>query len=116
MEELLEKSFDFSIRVTELIKYLEQEKKIFPLRDRLLECATGAGVCIRQSADGQSPQTIQRALDYLSEAGYLLELLSKTEYLTERQGARILEDCRALKVLALAWSGKQSGMQISKNI
>lgn len=107
MKELLEKSFDFSIRITELIKYLEREKKYFPLRERLLECAAGAGVCIRQSAGGPSPQRIQMALDYLSELGYLLELLERTEYLTERQGARILEDCRSLGAMASAWYGEQ---------
>lgn len=108
MKELLEKSFDFSVRITELIKYLEQEEKNFPLRERLLECAAGAGVCLRQSGGGPSPQRMQRALDYLSEADYLLELLSKTEYLTERQGARILEDCRTLKGMIMTWADRQN--------
>ena len=114
MRELLEKSFDFSVRITELIKYLEREQKTFPLRERLLECAAGAGVCIRQSAEGPSLQATQRALDYLLEAGYLLELLSKTEYLTERQGVRIQEDCRSLTVMVLAWSAAQGFSPASK--
>lgn len=96
MERLLVKSFDFSIRITEMIKYLEEKEKLFPLCERLLTCATGIGIGLRQAASaGRLSQEInQRTLAYAQEAEYLLELMSKTEYLSEQQSKHILNDCR----------------------
>jgi hypothetical protein len=49
MNELLIKAFDFGIRIIELANYLDEEKKLFPLTARLLECGTGIGVSLRVS-------------------------------------------------------------------
>ena len=99
MDEILLKTFDFGIRVVELSNYLEYENKRFALIDRLLECGTGAGVCMRLSA--ALPQYRQenylQAYRLLLEAGYLFELMVKTGVITESQSKPILSDCRFIK-------------------
>jgi len=111
VERLLDKSFDFSVRITELIKYLERENKSFPLSGRLLECAAGIGVCMKQaaSAGSMSFETNQKTMSYASEAEYLLELMEKTEYMTEKQSRPILGDCRGLMSAIAALNIKQKG-------
>lgn len=101
MDTVNDKSFDFSIRIIELIKYLEEEKKPFPLCDRLLTCATGIGVFLRLvGAPGKSSVTNSKlALSWAVEMEYLLEIMVKTGYLTEIQSVPLLSDCRSLKTL-----------------
>ncbi len=72
----MEKSFDFSIRIVELVKYLNEEKRPFLLEQRLLSCGTGIGVCLRLvQTDGCSSHVIQ-AMSLAAEAEYLLEVMA----------------------------------------
>ena len=66
MNQILDKSFDFSIRIIELAKYLDEGKKPFPLCERLLLCATGIGVYLRLSeSTGKRPaESGRQALSY----------------------------------------------------
>jgi len=101
MDQVLEKSFDFSIRIIELIKYLDEENKPFALRERLLRCGMGIGVCLRlaESMGKRFTESGWQALYYAVEAEYLLETMAKTGYLTKKQSQPIINDCRALKTL-----------------
>lgn len=101
MKQILEKSFDFSIRAVELIKYLERENRSFPLSERFLTCATGLGIIHRlvEITGKKSVPDIKQAYSYAVEAEYLIELMAKTGYLQGKQSQPILEDCRALKAL-----------------
>ncbi len=99
MKQLLGKSYDFSIRAIELIRYLNEENKPFPLCERFLICATGIGISLRYEL--MTGKRIFRykseALAAVIEAEYLLELMVKTGYLQEMQSLPILNDCRSLK-------------------
>ena len=99
MEELINKAFDFSIRVIELANYLDEEKRRFPLTDRLIECAEETCVCLRVSHHSPKSSQENRMLAYkLSlEAECLLELMVKTGAINETQSKPILTDCRFLK-------------------
>ena len=101
MDQVLEKSFDFSIRAVELIKYLDKEKKPFPLYERFLICAMGIGITQRlvKKTDNQSIEDSKQILSYVVEVEYLLEIMAKTGFLQEKQSQPILDDCRALKAL-----------------
>lgn len=101
MDQIFEKSFDFSIRIIELTKYLDEEKKPFALRERLLKCGAGIGVYLRlaESIPNRSAESGRQALSYAVESEYLLETMAKTGYLTEKQSQPIISDCRALKTL-----------------
>lgn len=93
------KAFDFGIRIIELANYLEEEKKLFPLINRLLICGTGIGAYLRSSEALQKNREEQsvEACKNAAETEYLLELMVKTGYLTEQQSEPILSDCRAIK-------------------
>ncbi len=99
MKQVLENSFDFSIRAIELIRYLNEEKKPFPLCERFLTCAAGIGISLRivHMTGGKSLGESSQALSYAVEAEYLLEIMVKTGYLQEKQSQPIIDDCRALK-------------------
>jgi hypothetical protein len=109
MNELLLKAFDFGIRITELAIYLDEEKKLFPLMARLLECGTGIGVSLRVS--NYLPKSLQenctQAYKLALETEYLLELMVKTGFINENQSKPILADCRFIK--------EETGKQIGKN-
>jgi four helix bundle protein len=96
MNELLIKVFDFGIRVIELANYLNEENKQFPMIAHLLECGTGIGVCLRIS--DSLPKSLQenftKAYKLALETEYLLELMVKTEFISDNQSKPILNDCR----------------------
>lgn len=99
MNELLTKTFDFGIRIVELVSYLEEEKKHFPLIGRMLECGTGIGINLRISKEMAKNQLEGHIQAYrLSlETEYLLELLVKTGFLYEKQSVHLLQDCRFIR-------------------
>ncbi len=99
MKQVLGKSFDFSIRAIELIRYLNEENRSFPLSERFLTCATGIGISLRCElmAGEKLIRDSSDSLAYVIETEYLLELMVKTGYLQEKQSLPIIEDCRTLK-------------------
>ena len=99
MTQILEDSFDFSIRAIELVRYLNEEKKLFPLSERFLLCATGIGISLRvaQLLSGKSFGDDCQALSYAVEVEYLLETMVATGCLQEKQSQPIIDDCHALK-------------------
>lgn len=106
MKEILERSFDLSIRAIELVNYLDTENRPFPLRERFLECATGIGMEMRLitiSGKQAATERARQALAYLSELEYLLELMVKTGYLNEKQSQPMKNDCRGLGFLITEW-------------
>jgi hypothetical protein len=56
---------------------------------------------MRLAASGgkMSSESFQKALLYAVEAEYLLELMSKTDYLSEKQSMPLIGDCRGLKAM-----------------
>lgn len=111
MNELMLKAFDFGIRIIELANYLAEEKKLFPLITRLLECGTGIGVSLRVS--DRFPKSMQencmQAYKLALEAEYLLELMAKTGFINENQSKPILNDCRHIKEETAKLLGKKTG-------
>lgn len=73
---ILEKSFEFAIRVVKLYKYLCDEKKEYVLSKQLLRCGTSVGANINEAQAGQSKK------DFIAkESKYWIDLLIKTDYL-----------------------------------
>lgn len=98
MKQILERSFDFSIRSMELIRYLKEEDRQFPLYEQFLTCATGIGSSLRLALMPEEISVIElsHALSCAIEVEYHLELMVKTGYLQEKQSQPILDDCRWL--------------------
>jgi len=98
-EKILQNSFDFSIRLIELVKYLKDEGREFPLSERLLICGNGIGVnlCIaKMSALKERTAKSEQALAFAVECEHLLKLMAKTGYMTEQQSVPLREDCSHL--------------------
>ncbi len=105
MKEILEKSFDFSVRALELINYLKTENRPFPLAERFLSRAADIGITVRliRGTGKQSfSDRYKQALNYLLEAEYLLEIMVKTGYLSEKQSRPMMDDCHGLAALITA--------------
>jgi pentose-5-phosphate-3-epimerase len=91
------KGFDFSIRVAELVRYLREDGKSFPLCERLLFCGVNAGQFIRKGKN-------REATELVKEADYILELAVSAGYVTKVQSEHIRSNCEnLLKIL----NGKQ---------
>ncbi len=84
-----EKSLEFAIRIVNLYKYLIDTKKEFIMSKQLLRSGTAIGALVRESEHAESKadfiHKLSVALKEANETDYWLELLYRTEYLTEKQ-------------------------------
>ncbi|MCL2107745.1 MAG: four helix bundle protein [Oscillospiraceae bacterium] len=98
---ILEKTMNFSVRIINLYKYLCSEKNEYIMSKQLLRCGTSIGANAHEAHNGQSSRDFLSkmyvALKEASETEYWLKLLTKTDYLTEKQGENILYDCVEIK-------------------
>ncbi len=84
---ILEKSFNFSVRIVNLYKYLKDEKKEYVLSKQLLRSGTSIGANVNEAQAGQSKNDFISKLSIASkearESKYWIDLLIKTEYLNQ---------------------------------
>ena len=110
---LLRKSMDFAVRIVNAYKHLTAEKRENVLSKQLLRSGTSIGANAREAVYGQSRKDfiskMSIALKEASETEYWLELLTRTEYLTDEQYESLQNDCSELaKMLtAIVKSSKQ---------
>lgn len=82
---VLDKSFDFAIRVVKLYKYLCSEKKEYVLSKQLLRCGTSIGANINEAQAGQSKADFIAKMSIASkearESKYWIDLLIATKYI-----------------------------------
>ena len=103
---IADKSFDFSVRIVKLNKYLTGEKKEFVLSKQLLKCGTsiGANVCeavrAQTTADFYTKLTI--ALKEANETHYWLRLMYATDYLTEQEFLSLEKDINEIISILVA--------------
>ena len=97
------KSFDFSVRIVNLCKYLQSEHKDYILSKQLLRSGTSIGANISESQQAQSRSDfinkLNIALKEACETDYWLRLLHKTDFLTDEQFLSIFSDCQELERL-----------------
>ncbi len=93
---LLDKSFNFAVRVVNLYKYLCSDKKEFILSKQLLRCGTSIGANINEAQDAQSTNDfiskLSISLKEAKETKYWIALLKETEYLTTSEANSISND------------------------
>ena len=79
------KSFDFSVRIVNLCKYLQAEKKEYILSKQLLRSGTSIGANVNESQAAQSTKDFIAKLSIASkearETKYWIDLLTETDYL-----------------------------------
>ena len=82
---ILDKSFNFAVRVVKIYKYLCSEKKEYVLSKQLLKSGTSIGANINEAQAAQSKADFIAKMSIASkearETKYWIELLIKTDYL-----------------------------------
>ncbi len=114
----LDKSKNFAIRIVRLYQYLCTEKKEFVLSKQLLRSGTSIGANLAEAIYGISDKDFLSkmyiSLKECAETKYWLELLFKTDYLTEQQYQSINEDCTEL-IKLLTSSAKTMSIKLKSN-
>lgn len=102
---VLDKSFSFAVRIVRLYQHLTHSKNEFILSKQLLKSGTSVGAIIREAVCEQSTNgfvaKIEVALEEMYKTEYWLELLLKTDYISEQEYDSIVHDGREVtKLLA----------------
>jgi four helix bundle protein len=111
---LQEKSFAFAVRIINLYKYLQNEKKEFVLSKQVLRSGTSIGANVEESIGGQSDKDFLAKLSIsykeVRETIYWIKLLFATDYITEEQKINIINDaeeiCKILTRIILTMKQK----------
>ena len=81
------KSFDFSVRIVKLYKYLCSEKKEFLISKQLLRCGTSIGANVNEAIAAQSKADFASKMSIAAkearETSYWIKLLVATDYLDQ---------------------------------
>ncbi len=101
---ILNKSFEFAVRIVKLYKYLTTEEKEYVLSKQVLRSGTSIGANVHEAIEGFSDKDFQFklniALKEARETEYWLKLLVRTDYISQKQYDNINEDCtEILKLL-----------------
>ena len=101
-----DKSFEFSVRVVKLYKYLTTTKQEYVMSKQLLRSGTSVGANVSEAQQAQSPMDflskMNIALKESYESDYWLRLLNRTEYLNKEEYDSIISDCRAISKLLVS--------------
>ena len=100
-----QKSFAFAIRIVELFKHLQSEKKEFVLSKQILRSGTSIGASIEESIGGASEKDFLHKLTIsykeARETVYWLKLLHATQYISDKEFESIHSDAEEIcKILA----------------
>jgi len=100
------KSFAFAIRIVKLCQFLTDSKKEYILSKQLLRSGTSVGAMVRESEHAESKADFKHkmaiAQKEINETIYWLELLNKTDYLSNEQFESINTD--AIEIIKLITS------------
>ncbi len=90
------KSFDFSVRIVNLYRFLTEEKKEYVLSKQVLRSGTSIGANVSEGERGQSKadfySKMSIALKEANETHYWLRLLYATDYINETQFLSLEKD------------------------
>ncbi len=102
---LRDQSMDFAVSIIELVKFLK-EKREHTISNQIGRSGTSIGANIREAqyAHGKADfiAKLQIALKEANETGYWLELLYKTDYITEAQYNSLDSACASIRVMLIS--------------
>ncbi|HEY0050828.1 MAG TPA: four helix bundle protein [Pyrinomonadaceae bacterium] len=111
---LLEKSYNFALRMIKLFKFLAEEKREYVLSKQLLRSGTSIGANIEEANQAESKVDFIHKLSIANkeafETNYWLRLLRDSDILTKKQAESLIDDCEELQKLLT------SSIKTSKNI
>lgn len=100
------KSFNFSIRIVNLYRHLTEVKNESVLSKQLLRSGTSIGANVSEAECGQSKADFRAkmniALKEANETNYWLRLLSKTNYINEKEFESLENDIKEIIALLTA--------------
>jgi len=105
---ILDKSFDFALKIIEIYRYLVDERREFVLSKQLLRSGTSIGANCQESISAQSRKDfiskLSVALKEARETHYWLRLLKASGYISEKQdlSAEIDEIIRILSSIIIS--------------
>ncbi len=98
--QLVEKSYAFSLRIVKLYRYLCEEKNEIVLSKQILRSGTSIGANVEEAVGGQSKKDFQHKINIAykeaRETHYWLRLLRDSLYLEKEQVAGLINDCDEL--------------------
>ena len=112
---ILNKSFDFSVRIINLYRYLMNNSKEYVLSKQILRSGTSIGANVNEAIEAQSKKDFISkmgiALKETSETIYWLRLLHATKYITKKQFDSICADAYEIKriISSIILSSKEKG-------
>ncbi|MEG0308843.1 MAG: four helix bundle protein [Clostridium sp.] len=97
---ILDKSFNFSVKIVNLYRKLVTEKKEYILSKQLLRSGTSIGANVKEGISGVSKSDFKNklgiALKEAKETEYWLELMVETNILTKEESIESLSECNEL--------------------
>ena len=104
-DKLSVQSMDFAVSVINLVRYLKENKEHI-ISNQIGRSGTSIGANIREAqyAHGKADfiAKLQIALKEANETGYWLELLLKTNYISENQFKELDKICTSLRAMLVA--------------
>ena len=104
------KCLDFAIRITKLYIFPTEEKRENVLSKQILRSGTSIGANLAEAQYGTSKKDflakVYISLRETAETMYWLEILKRSNYLTEEQYNSIYKDCEELKKLFMSITKK----------
>ena len=103
---IAEKSMAFAVRIVGLFRHLTEKKSECVISKQVLRSGTSIGANVREANSAQSKadfiSKISIALKECDETGYWLELLVRTDFLSQVEYNSIESDCRELFAMLTA--------------
>ena len=104
-DKLTEQSLDFAVHIINLVKQLKEQRENI-ISNQIGRSGTSIGTNIREAkyAHGTADfiSKMQIALKEASETGYWLELLYKTNYISEEQYNFLESKCKSLRAMLVS--------------
>ncbi len=116
---ILNKSFEFAVRIVKLYKYLTTEQNEYVLSKQVLRSGTSIGANVHEAVESFSDKDFQFklniALKEARETEYWLKLLFRTEYISQKQYDNINEDCTVILKLLVSILKKLNNKNSDQN-
>ena len=97
MNTVRDKSFSFAVRIVNLHRFLNSEKREYVLSKQLLKSGTSVGANVEEALQAQSKRDylskMNIALKEAIESLYWIRLLHATEFLNDKQRESMYKDC-----------------------
>ncbi len=104
-DKLSEQSMDFAVEIINLVKRLKEQRESI-ISNQIGRSGTSVGANIREAKYAQGTadfiSKLKIALKEANETGYWLELLYKTNYISEEQYCFLESKCKSLRAMLVA--------------